>query len=118
MTARLAELIDLAQSYTQCLPPAPVLHPLTLPLASYLDCALHNPDATPAMIEQLCAQAQQYQYATVFINPIFVPLAKQCLRGSGVRVGTVSGFPLGGFPTLITLQITVQSLVGITSLIR
>ena len=48
-----------------------------------------------AGIETLCAEAKQYGFASVCVNPYHVPLAKKLLQGSGVRVCTVIGFPLG-----------------------
>jgi len=77
---------------------------LTMPMrkssfASYLDNALHHPDATPDEVIQFCDQADQCKIATVFINPVFVALAKKQLADSVVRVGSVAGFPLGAFPT-------------------
>ena len=52
-------------------------------------------DVTPAQVEQLCADARQYHFAGVCVNPIYVPRARAALRGSAVRVVTVVGFPLG-----------------------
>ncbi len=96
---KIVELKQLTDQYIQKLPPLPPIHPLHKPLSAYIDCALHYPDATPRMVEDLCAEAIELQFATVFVNPIFVPLVKHLLVGSGVHVGTVAGFPLGGFPT-------------------
>ena len=104
MNATLAKTLKTAQEYENTLPPLPPIHPLNKPLSKYLDCALHNPEATPAMVETLCAEAAENHYATVFINPIFVSLTKRSLEGSDVHVGTVAGFPLGGFPTEIKTQ--------------
>mgnify|MGYP001128903538 CR=1 FL=1 len=99
MDQTIEKIIKKADQYVMNLPPLPHIPPVKSNLASYLDCALHAPDAIPAMVQKLCAEAAENYYATVFINPIFVPLAKQSLEGTGVHVGTVAGFPLGGFPT-------------------
>ena len=48
-----------------------------------------------AGIEALCAEAKQYGFASVCVNPYHVPLAKKLLAGTTVRVCTVIGFPLG-----------------------
>ncbi len=104
MDASFSNILFKARQYESALPELPPIHPLNSPLASYLDCALHNPEATPAMVESLCIEAVENQYATVFINPIFVSLTKRLLEGSGVNVGTVAGFPLGGFPSEIKAQ--------------
>jgi deoxyribose-phosphate aldolase len=52
-------------------------------------------DATVADIEKLCEEARHYDFMTVCINPFFVPIAKQLLEGSSVKICTVIGFPLG-----------------------
>ncbi len=70
-------------------------------LARMIDHTLLKPEATPAQIEQLCDEALTYHFATVCVNPIYVPLAAERLRGSDVGVCTVVGFPLGATPTAI-----------------
>lgn len=104
MDRKILEITQTAQQYETALPPLPLIKPLERPLASYLDCAIHDPDSTPAMVEKLCEEAKQNQIATVFVNPIYVSLTKRLLEGSGVHVGTIAGFPLGGFPTRIKLE--------------
>lgn len=48
-----------------------------------------------AAIEKLCAEAKEYGFASVCINPCNIKLAKKLLAGSDVKVCTVIGFPLG-----------------------
>lgn len=64
-------------------------------IAQYIDHTLLKPEATPAQIEQLCAEAREYGFIAVCVNPCYVRLAVQQLRGSPVRVASVVGFPLG-----------------------
>ena len=64
-------------------------------LASLIDHTLLKPDATETQIRDLCREAAEYQFATVCIQPTWVSLAANELRGSGVGVCTVVGFPLG-----------------------
>lgn len=64
-------------------------------IAQLIDHTLLKPDATAAQIEQLCAEARTYQFASVCVNGTFVPLATHFLKGSGVPVCAVVGFPLG-----------------------
>lgn len=64
-------------------------------IASYIDHTLLKQDATQAQIMQLCAEAREYQFASVCVNPTHVGLCAQLLRGSGVETCTVVGFPLG-----------------------
>src|SRR5262245_63498758 len=64
-------------------------------LASLIDHTLLKPDATRDAVEQLCREAAQFCFASVCVNPNWVALCRELLRGSGVRVCTVIGFPLG-----------------------
>lgn len=64
-------------------------------LAGAIDHTLLKPDATRGEIEQLCREAAQFCFASVCVNPVWVPLAADMLRGSGVKVCTVIGFPSG-----------------------
>lgn len=68
------------------------------------DHTLLKPDATKEGIEKLCAEARQYSFASVCVNPDFVPLAVKLLEGSGVKVCTVIGFPLGANEVEIKCQ--------------
>lgn len=52
-------------------------------------------DTTPQDVEQLCAEARQFRFAGVCVNPLYVPQVKRALAGSDVKVVTVVGFPLG-----------------------
>lgn len=64
-------------------------------LNQYIDHTILKPDATIDMIKNLCEEARQYQFASVCVNPCYVDLAAHLLAGSGVKVATVIGFPLG-----------------------
>ena len=64
-------------------------------LAKYIDHTLLKAEAGPADIERLCAEAAEYGFAAVCVNPVYVPLCAELLGGSGVAVATVVGFPLG-----------------------
>lgn len=64
-------------------------------VASMIDHTLLKPDATAAEIEALCAEAAQFGFATVCVNPAWVRLSAQRLRGSAPGVCSVVGFPLG-----------------------
>ena len=101
MEKLISNLLKTAKNYQKELPPLPEVEVPAKPISTYLDCALHNPEATPVMVKALCVEAAKNHYATVFVNPIYVPLVKRALAGSAVNVGTVAGFPLGGFPTQI-----------------
>mgnify|MGYP001597689550 CR=1 FL=1 len=64
-------------------------------LATLIDHTMLKPDATREEIEQLCREALQFCFASVCVNPNWVPLCASVLRGSGVKVCTVIGFPFG-----------------------
>jgi len=64
-------------------------------VAALIDHTLLKPDATRAEIDTLCREAAEFKFATVCINPTWVGYAARLLRGSGVGVCTVVGFPLG-----------------------
>lgn len=64
-------------------------------LADYIDHTLLKPDATAAQIDRLCDEARQYRFVAVCVNPTWVARAAGKLRGSGVHVASVIGFPLG-----------------------
>jgi len=66
-----------------------------LDLAKYIDHTALKPETTAADIDQLCQEAADYQFATVCVNPAWVKRAADQLRGSGVRVCSVIGFPMG-----------------------
>jgi len=68
-------------------------------LAALIDHTLLKPDATVREIEQLCAEALKFSFASVCINPGYVPLCARLCRGSTVKVCTVIGFPLGATST-------------------
>ncbi len=64
-------------------------------LNKYIDHTLLKQDAKPEQIEKLCKEALEYDFMSVCVNPSYVPLAANLLRGSNVKVCTVIGFPLG-----------------------
>ena len=64
-------------------------------IASMIDHTLLKPEATPAQIEKLCAEAAEYHFASVCVNPVYIPLAARLLKDTGVKVCCVVGFPLG-----------------------
>ena len=69
--------------------------PQNLDIAKMIDHTLLKPDATQQEIAQLCFEARKYGFASVCVNPTWVSLCAQLLKGSPVKVCTVIGFPLG-----------------------
>jgi len=76
---------------------APAERPGSIPgdLARYIDHTLLKPGSTEEQVRTLCGEAREYSFRSVCINPTWVPLAAQLLRGSEVLTCTVVGFPLG-----------------------
>lgn len=64
-------------------------------LARLIDHTLLKPEAGEDQIRALCAEALQYGFASVCVNPTWVPLCAQLLAESTVKTCTVVGFPLG-----------------------
>jgi deoxyribose-phosphate aldolase len=97
MNRNFSELVELARAYEQQLPDLqlPDGHLSGQSLAKWIDHTLLKPEATPEQVTKLCEEAREYQFASVCINPVYVPLARRLLEGSGVMVCTVVGFPLG-----------------------
>ena len=74
-------------------------------LAQYLEHTLLKPEATVADIIKICEEAKKYQLGGVCINPCYVALARHLLSGTGVKVITVIGFPLGAtYPEIKELE--------------
>ncbi len=63
--------------------------------ASLIDHTLLKPEASVSDIKTLCSEAAQYGFASVCVNPGWVKQAAEFLKGTGVPVCTVIGFPLG-----------------------
>ena len=75
-------------------------------LSKYIDHTNLKPFATRADIEKLCADAREWDFASVCVNPCDIALAKELLKESGVLTCTVIGFPLGRNSTAIKVAET------------
>lgn len=64
-------------------------------IAKSIDHTLLRPDATITQIHMLVEEAKQHRFFSVCVNPAYVATCAELLRGSGVQVCTVVGFPLG-----------------------
>jgi len=93
----IGDLLELAAVYDQELPPAPP--PFEIPsrgqIAGWIDHTLLKPEATAAQVKALCEDALAYRFASVCVNPAYVPLAAGLLAKERLAVCTVVGFPLG-----------------------
>jgi deoxyribose-phosphate aldolase len=68
-------------------------------IASFIDHTLLKPEAGEADVLKVCAEAAEYHFKSVCVNPVWVKTVKKALRGSGVLTCSVVGFPLGATPT-------------------
>ena len=64
-------------------------------LAKMIDHTLVRPTATKDEVAKLCKEAEKYGFGCVCVNSMYVSLAKQLLRGTGVKVCSTVGFPFG-----------------------
>ena len=64
-------------------------------LASYLDSTYLKPFGAPEIIDNLCREAAEYGFASVAVNGDEVAKCASLLKGTGVKVTAVAGFPLG-----------------------
>jgi deoxyribose-phosphate aldolase len=79
-------------------------------LNKYVEHTLLKQDATKAELIKLFDEAKQYNFLGVCVNPCYVPLAKENLAGSDVKIVTVIGFPLGANTTKTKVFETVNAI--------
>lgn len=79
-------------------------------IAAVIEHTLLAATATESDVRQLCAEAREWHFAAVCVNPLYVSLAAQALRGTAVRIGTVVGFPLGATTTAVKIAETIGAL--------
>jgi deoxyribose-phosphate aldolase len=79
-------------------------------LNKYIDHTLLKPEASEKDIRRLCAEAKEYDFATVFVNPCYVALARRLLKKNDVKVGCAIGFPLGATTTEVKVMETLQAI--------
>ncbi len=63
--------------------------------AKYMDHTVLKPETVRETVARFCDEARRYRFAAVCVNPCWIAFAKERLQGSGVKVATVIGFPLG-----------------------
>ena len=78
-------------------------------LEKYIDHTLLRPDATRAEIIKVCQEAKEYGFAPVCVNEYYTALVAKELAGSGVKVCTVVGFPLGASTTAVKVAETTAA---------
>lgn len=103
-------MIDLSQATTDQL--IQLIDEDPTRVAGLIDHTLLKPDATEAMVAQLCHEAVQYNFASVCVNPTHVLYAAEKVAGSGVKVCAVVGFPLGASTTKAKVDETEQAIAS------
>lgn len=79
-------------------------------LAQHIDHTALSAEKTEADIFALCEEARQHHFYSICINPCHIPLAKQALADSSVKICTVIGFPLGANATVVKAFETAQAI--------
>lgn len=68
-------------------------------LNKYIDHTLLKPESTKADIQKVVDEAKKYDFASVMVNPCWIPFVKPQLAGTDVKAACVIGFPLGANTT-------------------
>ncbi|MBY7143341.1 deoxyribose-phosphate aldolase [Virgibacillus sp. NKC19-3] len=79
-------------------------------LAKYIDHTALKPDTTKEAIQQIVDEAISYEFASVCVNPYWVPYCYDRLKDTSVNVCTVIGFPLGATSTAAKVFETEQAI--------
>jgi len=97
MNLALDEIPSLVDEYEHALPPAPQSFPAPtgMELAGWIDQTLLKPEATSDEVRRLCAQARPLRFASICVNPSYVPLTANLLVDSQIKVCAVISFPFG-----------------------
>jgi len=115
----ISENLKLAKVYETELPaaPDPFQAPSGAKISRWIDHTILKPEATVDQVNQICQEALEYNFASVCINPVFVPLAAGLLDGSDVETCTVVGFPLGAtLPTVKMAETLTTITMGATEI--
>jgi deoxyribose-phosphate aldolase len=64
-------------------------------MAQYIDHTLLKPEATSSAFDKLCEEAVRYGFKAVCVNSGWAAYVVNELKGSGITVCSVVGFPLG-----------------------
>lgn len=79
-------------------------------IAKYIDHTILKADATSDDISRICEEAKVCGFASVCVNPLWVAQCVKALKGSGVEVCTVIGFPLGATSLVAKIAESVQAI--------
>ena len=79
-------------------------------VARLIDHTILKPEATRAEVLKVCAEARRFNFASVCVNPFWVPLVTAELKGNEVKVCSVVGFPLGATSTASKVAETLRAI--------
>ncbi|MFZ4521193.1 MAG: deoxyribose-phosphate aldolase [Bacteroidales bacterium] len=97
---RLNQKPGMQEQKPQSVPATPSAQMITAhELAGYIDHTLLKPEAVVSQFEQVCNEAIKYKFKSVCVNSSWIPFVAKKLRGTGVKVCSVIGFPLGEMDT-------------------
>ena len=78
--------------------------------SKYIDHTLLKPESTKAQVQKIVDEAKAYDFATVMVNPCWIPFVKPQLNGTDVKAACVIGFPLGANTTAVKVFETTDAL--------
>ena len=78
--------------------------------SKYIDHTLLKPESTKAQVQKIVDEAKAYDFATVMVNPCWIPFVKPQLEGTDVKAACVIGFPLGANTTAVKVFETTDAL--------
>lgn len=79
-------------------------------IAAYIDHTQLQPETSIEKIDQMIADAKEYSFASVCVNPYWVSYCAKKLENSKVKICTVVGFPLGASASKVKELETKQAL--------
>ena len=83
-------------------------------LARLIDHTLLKPETTEDQVRALCAEALQFNFASVCVNPTWAPLCVELLAESPIKTCTVIGFPLGAtLPAVKAYEVEQVAQLGV-----
>ena len=82
------------------------------PINTYIDHTVLAANTPLSKIEKFCKEAIEYKFASVCFNPIHVKYAAERLKGTGVNVCTVIGFPLGANTPFVKAVETIDAIAN------
>lgn len=79
-------------------------------LNQFIDHTLLKPDATFEAVKKICAEAKEYEFASVCVNAFYTSLVSKELEGTSVKTCVVVGFPLGATTKEVKVFETKQAI--------